>query len=230
MTTTLITGATQGIGREAAAQLAGAGHTVWLGARDLTRGREVAATIGARPVQLDVTDPDSVAAAVAEVRGESGVLDVLVNNAGVGDRSGGADVTADGLARVYATNVLGPLRVFQAFRPLLEAAAAPLVVNVSSGFGSLRILTADPDATSGWVAPAYASSKAALNMLTQQLSLVLPGIRFVAVDPGYTATGLNGHRGTQTVAEGARSTVGVVTGTLAVPTGSFADAGGVIPW
>jgi hypothetical protein len=71
MTITLITGANKGLGRETARRLLVAGHTVWIGARDRERGRAVAVDLGARFVQLDVTDDDSVAAAAATVERES---------------------------------------------------------------------------------------------------------------------------------------------------------------
>ena len=83
MTTTLITGANKGLGKETARQLVAAGHTVYAGARDEARGREAADEVGARFVQLDVTDDASVAAAFAQIEADGG-LDVLVNNAGIG--------------------------------------------------------------------------------------------------------------------------------------------------
>ena len=81
MTTTLITGANKGLGRETARQLIAAGHTVYAGARDEQRGKEAAAQLGARFVLIDVTDDDSVAAAAAQIQAETGGLDVLINNA-----------------------------------------------------------------------------------------------------------------------------------------------------
>ena len=86
MTTTLITGANKGIGYETARQLIGAGHDVFIGSRDPERGREAAERLGARLVVLDVTDEESVAAAVKTVEAAGGGLDVLVNNAGVEGR------------------------------------------------------------------------------------------------------------------------------------------------
>lgn len=83
MTTTLITGATRGVGLELAGRLAEAGHTVYLGARDLERGRAVAEPMGARAIAIDVTDDASVGVAVERLRQEVGSLDVLVNNAGI---------------------------------------------------------------------------------------------------------------------------------------------------
>jgi len=115
MTTTLITGANKGLGYETARRLLAEGHDVWVGARDAARGQAAADELGARFVQLDVTDDASVAAAVETV----GELDVLVNNAGI---SGGMvpvpEVTPDVVERVLATNVVGIVRVTQAFTPL----------------------------------------------------------------------------------------------------------------
>src|SRR4051794_2278283 len=204
MTTTLITGANKGLGRETARRLLAAGHTVWMGARDPERGRAAAEALGGRFVPLDVTDDDSVAAAAAAVAAEHGSLDVLVNNAGItGGRRPVAETTADDLRRVYETNVLGPVRVLHAFLPLLDRSDAPVVVNVSSGMGSLAVTTDPARLESTLVGLACPSSKAALNMLTSQYAKAYPRLRINAVDPGYTATDLNGHRGNQTVEEGA---------------------------
>jgi NAD(P)-dependent dehydrogenase (short-subunit alcohol dehydrogenase family) len=140
MTMTLVTGANRGLGFEVARQLVAAGHKVWIGARDEPRGKQAADTLGARFVRLDVTDDASVAAAAETV----GVLDVLVNNAGIsGGRISPREATADHMRTVFNTNVFGPVRVLRAFIPLLEKSSAPVVVNVSSGVGSLN-LAADP--------------------------------------------------------------------------------------
>jgi len=136
MTTTLITGANRGLGFEVARQLVAAGHQVWIGARDEARGEQAADTVGARFVRLDVTDYASVAAAAERV----GALDVLVNNAGIsGGRISPSEATADQMRTVYEANVFGPVRVLRAFIPLLEKSPAPVVVNVSSGVGSLNL-------------------------------------------------------------------------------------------
>src|SRR5436190_4059809 len=83
MTITLITGANKGIGFETARQLIDLGHTVYVGARDAERGERAAAELGARFVQLDVTDDASVERALAAIEAAEGRLDVLVHNAGV---------------------------------------------------------------------------------------------------------------------------------------------------
>ncbi|WP_329541826.1 SDR family NAD(P)-dependent oxidoreductase [Streptomyces sp. NBC_01358] len=86
MTTTLITGANKGLGHETARRLTAAGHTVYVGARNVERGSAAAAALGARFAQLDVTDDASVAAAAATIESHGG-LDVLINNAGIEVRS-----------------------------------------------------------------------------------------------------------------------------------------------
>ena len=108
MTTTLITGATRGLGREAARRLVLAGHEVHLGARDLARGEQVAAEVGAVAIALDVVDEASIVAAVDRVRAEVGSLDVLVNNAGIaGEQRRPDQATIADLRRVLETNVVG---------------------------------------------------------------------------------------------------------------------------
>jgi len=231
MTITLITGANKGLGLQTARELLAAGHTVYLGARDAQRGQEAAASIGARPILIDITDDASVAAAAAVVRAEEGHLDVLVNNAGIpGSGPSPRDVSGPDMVRTFDTNVVGIVRMMHAFLPLLEASASPVVVNVSSGLGSFA-LAVDPDnIASQFTLVAYSSSKAAVNMLTLQYSRAFPGLRINAVDPGYTATDFNGHRGTQTVEQGAVAIVRMALIGPDGPTGTLVDAAGVEPW
>ena len=232
MTTTLITGATRGLGRETARRLLAAGHDVWIGARDPERGAAAASELGGgRCVALDVTDDASVRAAAERVGAESGALDVLVNNAGIlGAPRPAPEVTADDVREVYETNVLGIVRVMHAFLPLLERSEHPVVVNVSSGMGSLGVTT-DPARLESKIAGlAYPSSKAAVNMLTSQYAKALPGVRVNAVDPGHTATDFNGHRGAKTVEQGAEAIVRMACIGAEGPTGSFMDEDGILPW
>ncbi|MFI5841554.1 SDR family NAD(P)-dependent oxidoreductase [Catenuloplanes sp. NPDC051500] len=212
MTITFITGANKGLGRETARRLIEAGHTVLLGARDPEAGAAAAADLGARFVQIDVTDDESVAKAAADVEAHEGALDVLINNAGIhgqfGDPSGltGADVLT-----VLDVNVAGVVRASTAFLPLLKRSPDPVIINVTSRMGDLGA-THDPSRPeSGAIAPTYCASKAALTMLTAQYAKALPGIRINAADPGYTATDLNGHSGHQTVTEGTDAIVALAT-------------------
>ena len=227
MTTTLITGANKGLGYETARRLLDAGHDVWMGSRDAGRGEEAARRLGGRFVRLDVTDDASVAAAVATV----GDLDVLVNNAGI---AGGlvpvAEATAADLRRLYETNVFGVVRVTHAVLPLLEKSDNPVIVNVSSGLGSLSRATDPAAMESAYRSLTYGSSKAALNMLTVQYAKAFPAIRINCVDPGYTATDLNGFRGTQSIPEGAEIIVRMALLGPDGPTGGYFDRAGSVPW
>nr|WP_145485393.1 MULTISPECIES: SDR family NAD(P)-dependent oxidoreductase [Streptomyces] len=229
MTTTLITGANKGLGHETARRLIAAGHTVYVGARDIERGRAAAAGLGARFVQLDVTDDASVAAAAATIEAGGG-LDVLVNNAGIEVRSpegeiiGAADLTADVMREVFETNVFGVVRVTHAFLPLLERSAAPVVVNVSSSLASLA------QAGKGYPGAAYPASKTTVNMLTVQFAKAFPRMRINSVEPGYTATDLNQHAGMQTVEQGAEIIVRMAQLGPDGPTGGYFDASGPLSW
>ncbi|MFK8907869.1 SDR family NAD(P)-dependent oxidoreductase [Streptomyces sp. YS-3] len=235
MTVTVITGANKGLGFETARRLIEQGHTVYAGARDALRGEQAAIALGARPLLIDITDEASVTAAAEQVREETGHLDVLINNAGIaGSAAPVGELTAADLQQVFDTNVFGAVRTTRAFLPLLRAAGHPTVVNVSSSLGSLTI-NADPaahtDILPAW-APllAYNSSKAALNMLTAVYAQAFPQITITSVDPGFTATDLNGHHGTQSVEEGAAVIVAAAMAGPAALSGTFNGASGPIPW
>ena len=231
MTITFITGANKGLGRETARRLVACGHTVLVGARDRAQGEEAAAALGARYVPIDVTDDASVAAAAADVAAHEGRIDVLINNAGVhGPFGDAADLTAADARAVLDVNVVGVVRTTTAFLPLLRRSDDPVIVNVSSGMGSLAF-THDPGRPeSRFVAPLYTSSKAALTMLTTQYAKGLKGIRVNAADPGYTATDLNGHSGPQTVTEGTDAIVALATEGPGAGTGRFVSRHGEIAW
>ena len=116
--------------------------------------------------------------------------------------------------------------------PLLRKAPSARIVNVSSGLGSL---TQNSDPT--WQHSAvkfvgYSASKAALNMLTVHLAYELRDthIKVNSSDPGYTATDLNGNRGTQTVPEGAAETIRLALLPDDGPTGTYSANEGIVPW
>jgi NAD(P)-dependent dehydrogenase (short-subunit alcohol dehydrogenase family) len=231
MTITLITGANKGLGFETARRLIAAGHSVYLGARDSKRGRAAADAIGGRFLELDVTSDASVEAAAADIRRRDGRLDVLINNAGIpGPAAAPSAVTADQFEQVYAVNVFGLVRVTSAMLPLLLQSEQPVIVNVSSGLGSFGVVTDKARMESQRTALAYSSSKSAVTMLTVQYAKAFPEIRINVVDPGFTATDLNGNRGTQTVTEGTDAIVSMATIDSDGPTGTFQDRHGTVPW
>ena len=230
-TITFITGANKGLGYETARRLTELGQTVILGARDPERGAAAATRLGVRFVPIDVTDDASVARAAADVEAHEGRVDTLINNAGITGRHAEAgDLEGDDARAVFDTNVFSVVRVTHAFLPLLGKSDSPAVINVRSGLGSFT-LTHDPDRVESTItAPLYPASKAAVTMLTMQYAKALPGIRFNAADPGYTATDLNAHRGAQTVTEGTDAIVALATEAAETGTGRFVDRFGPVPW
>lgn len=235
----LVTGANKGIGLEIARQLGLAGLGIWVGARDASLGNVAARRlreerIDAQFVHLDLTDPTTIEAAAEKIRVNGGQLDVLVNNAGINILGDGppSQIDVAVVRRVMDTNYFGALAVTQAMLPLLRQSRSARIVNVSSGLGSLT-LNSDPNwEYAGFQLTGYNTSKAALNMLTVLLAQELrdTGISVNAVDPGFTATDLNGHRGRQTIPEGASEAVRLALLPTNRPTGDFTNAGGRNPW
>ncbi|MET0449959.1 MAG: SDR family NAD(P)-dependent oxidoreductase, partial [Aeromicrobium sp.] len=127
-------------------------------------------------------------------------------------------------------NVFGVVRVTHAFLPLLRASDDPAIINVGSGLGSFGIVT-DPDRFEAqFPLPVYASSKAAVGMLTVQYAKGLTGIRVNAADPGPTATDFTDNLAAQTVEEGTEAVVRLASLGPSGPTGTYVDRFGVIPW
>jgi len=234
----LVTGANKGIGFEVARAIAKAGYTVLLGARNPTSGREAAAILtgehlDVRFVELDVTRMESISSAAARIGADFGKLDVLVNNAGIADPQDGPPSRANVavIERVLRTNFLGAVAMAQAVLPLLRKSDAGRIVNVSSDLGSIT-RHGDPTWKYAQVKVlGYCASKAALNMFTVQLAFELKaqGITVNSVNPGFTATDLNAHRGQQTVEEGAAEVVRVALQEHG-PTGKFLETGGELVW
>jgi NAD(P)-dependent dehydrogenase (short-subunit alcohol dehydrogenase family) len=227
MTVTLITGANKGIGFETARQLVSLGHTVYVGARDAGRGTKAAADLGAKFVSLDVTDDASVKAALATIESEEGGLDVLVNNAGVLlDGHDGATALA-----TFDVNAVGMLRVTEAALPLLRKAEHAVVVTVSSSMGSFWAVTNPERPEYSVPAAIYAASKSAATMFTVQYAKSEPGIKFNAVEPGYTDTAMTAAMGGgRPVEDSAKVVVALATIDADGPTGTYTDESGVLPW
>jgi len=227
MTVTLITGANKGIGLQIATQLAEAGHTVYLGARDVAAGAAAADAIGARSVQLDVTDEESVTAAIRDIDAAEGVLDVLVHNAGI------LETGLDGptALRMFDTNTIGMVRVTQAALPLLARSSEAHVVAVSSSAGSFWAVTNPERPEYGLPLALYSASKAAMTMLTLQYAKAHPSIRFNAVEPGTAATDMTAAFGIgRSPEESARVVTRLALQGSAAPTGTLQDEDGVLAW
>jgi NAD(P)-dependent dehydrogenase (short-subunit alcohol dehydrogenase family) len=228
MTVTLVTGANKGLGYETARQLIERGHTVYMGARSTERGEAAATELGGRFVQLDVTDDASVEAAFGAVAQREGLLDVLVNNAGI---STATEVNGPEALKVFDTNVIGLIRATQAALPLLEKSDNPVVVNVSSALGSFWAVTNPERRQFHFPSIIYGSSKAAVSMLTVQYAKALPNIKFNAVEPGFTATDLTPFSAAgQPVEMGAEVIVRMATIDKDGPTGTFQEGESELGW
>ena len=244
----LVTGANQGIGLQIATDLAANGVTVLLASRNLERGAAAAQTISGdvHPIQLDVTDPASIQAAVAQAEQRFGRLDILINNAAISranglesetmadyiKRSRATVISVDEVRTIWETNVFGVLSVTQAFLPLLRKSPAARIVNVSSSLGSLT-LNAAPNPYRGTFNPGYGASKSALNAITLAFAIDLEeeGIKVNAVTPGFTSTALNNYEGNETVEQGAAEAVRVALLGSEGPTATFTGSvNQTVPW
>jgi NAD(P)-dependent dehydrogenase (short-subunit alcohol dehydrogenase family) len=167
------------------------------------------------------------------------VLDVLINNAGVGGSMPQTPLETDisVFKQVFETNFFGVVEVTQVFIDLLKQSPAPRIVNVTSGLGSLTLHT-NPAWKHYKIKPAsFVASKAALNAYTIVLAYNLRDTSFKvnAVDPGYTATDFNNHTGPGTVPDAAARVVKAAVLGPDGPTGQFysddnVPETGISPW
>jgi NAD(P)-dependent dehydrogenase (short-subunit alcohol dehydrogenase family) len=178
----LITGASSGIGAEAAKGLLAAGYTVYAGARRMERMRPLA-DAGARLLELDVTDDTSMTTAVKAVLQEAGRIDVLINNAGYGSYGALEDVPLDEGRRQFDVNIFGLARLIQLVLPTMRAQRSGRIVNVSSIGGEFG------EPFGSW----YHATKFAVEGLSDSLRMELHpfGIDVVAIQPGAILTEWN---------------------------------------
>lgn len=202
----LITGANKGIGFETAKQLLEKGVFVYLGCRDINRGKEAEETFNqmghqkVKALELDVTKQETIKAAKDIILLEQEKLDILINNAGISGNipQNALDTTISNYEEVYQINLHGVIRTTQTFIDLLQKSPEPRIVNVSTSLASLT-LQSDPK----WPAydygkyVVYASSKSAMNMYTVHLAYELrnTAIKINAVCPGYTKTDFTNYIG-----------------------------------
>jgi NAD(P)-dependent dehydrogenase (short-subunit alcohol dehydrogenase family) len=174
----LVTGCSSGIGRATAERLARAGWTVYASAR---RVESLEGLEGCRTLQLDITDDESMRAAVDAIEREHGAVGVLVNNAGYSQSGAVESVTIDEARRQLETNVLGLMRLTQLVLPGMRRQGSGRIVNVSSMGGRLTF------PGGGW----YHASKHALEALSDALRFEVEGfgIDVVVIQPGLIRTG-----------------------------------------
>ena len=179
----LVTGAARAIGRATVDVLAARGHEVVATARDVSL---LAGAPAARVLPLDVSDPTSVAAAVAQ----AGELDAVVNNAALTGFGPIETYPLESFVRVLDVNTVGPLRLAQAVVPGWRERGSGVLVNISSVQGKIGTP----------LEGAYAASKHALEAMSESMYFELGhfGIRVVIIEPGYIAPGMkheDDHRG-----------------------------------
>ncbi len=236
----VVTGATRGIGKDVAHQLATAGASVYVTGRDTSAVAAVATELGAAGdvrdpgAALDIADPESINGFVKALSAAIDRVDILVNNAAAyvdwSETTSGADL--DEARRVVDTNLFGTWAFIQALLPLLHSSEHGRIVNVSSGAGSHGD-TQFGLAARGGMAASYGISKAALNALTTSLATELAntGILVNAVCPGLTATFEGAEEmGARPVSDGAASITWAATLPDDGPTGGLFRDGQPLPW
>ena len=233
-----ITGANRGLGLELTRQYLERGDQVFAASRqpadagDLQRLRRQYPDL-LKLLPLDVTNAESIAAAVQAVNAATDALDVLINNAGVYPHAGSGDahqrlgqLTHDDAMETMQVNAIGPLLVSQALLPLLRAGRKGRIISISSGQGSLTWkATGDPYH--------YSASKAALNMYMRSLAAEIGtyGLISVLVDPGWMRTEMGGDSASQDPADSARGIIRLAEQLHAEENGSFVTwQGQPVPW
>jgi len=233
MQTVLITGANRGLGLEFTRQLLSEGAHVFAGCRHPENALELQklSTEYKRlnVLRLDVTNENTIAAAVRTINLEVGSLDLLINNAGIYPRGETPQtITAETLLYAFHVNAVGPLIVAKYCLDLLERGNDPKIVNISSKMGSLWWKEKE-----GGGDYSYCSSKAALNMLSRTLALDLreKGIIVVMLNPGWVKTDMGGPEADLTPTESVRGMLKVIKGLTLDQSGKFLTTEGEeFPW
>jgi NAD(P)-dependent dehydrogenase (short-subunit alcohol dehydrogenase family) len=222
MPTYLVTGANRGLGLEFARQLSRRGDRVIATARNPKDAPELNG-LDVRVEPLDVTDDASIARLATTLAGEP--IDVLINNAGVGQTTDTlADLTAMELLRVFHANAVGPMMVAKALLPNVRAGGRRLIVSLSSVMGSIA-------STSSGGSYAYRASKAALNMLNRTMAIELEDVTCIVLHPGWVKTDMGGAGARLEIPESIAGMLRVIDGLSQGDDGRYLDyQGNELPW
>lgn len=171
----LLTGASSGIGYDAAEQLLSEGHIVYGAARRLEQMAPLQA-LGLRPLYMDITDETSIQAAVQQIIDQSGRIDVLINNAGYGSFGAVEDVALDEARRQFEVNLFGLASLTKEVLPQMRSQHSGTIINVSSMGG--RVTT--------YFGAWYHATKYALEAFSDALRMELAphGIHVSIIEPG----------------------------------------------
>ena len=234
----LVTGGNKGIGLETVRALAQLGMTVLLAARTQAKAEAAAEVLRkqnlvVQPVELDVTNPDHRLSLAQQIERQYGMLDVLVNNAGIALEANyrPSQTKTEILHQIYETNFFAVVALTQALLPLLRKSKAGRIVNVSSRLGSMSLNASAPAA--GWYDElGYNSSKAAVNMFTILLAKELSdtSIKVNSAHPGWVKTDMGGPNAPLAPAEGAKTSVWLATLPDDGPTGGYFHMQEQLPW
>jgi NAD(P)-dependent dehydrogenase (short-subunit alcohol dehydrogenase family) len=240
-----VAGANRGLGWETAKKIltdeavAATSHVI-VGARDQAKADSAVSTLKAfganvSSVVLDVANAASIASAATQIDSEYGRLDTLINNAAI---YGGDQISADGLAQNFDVNVAGPVRVTEAFFPLLVKSADPRLVFVTSSLSSLTYTGDKGSHHYGPYALEMRVTKAALNMLMVEYANhpKFASIKVLGADPGFLATDFAGDAdrvramGAVEPEVGAEVLLAIIKGEKDGDVGKVTGPYGVNPW
>ncbi|ATA89646.1 short-chain dehydrogenase/reductase [Capnocytophaga stomatis] len=177
----LITGATSGIGKETALLLTKKGFTVYGTARNV-EGKNLPFKL----LPMDVRNQESISQAVKTILAETGKIDILINNAGVGITGAVEEIPMEELQNVFATNFYGAISLMQAVLPSMREQKSGLIINVTSIAGYMGLPFRG----------AYSASKGALMLMSEALRMEVKnfGIEIATVAPGDYATDIASRR------------------------------------
>ncbi|KAH7343506.1 putative oxidoreductase protein [Rhizoctonia solani] len=235
----LVVGANRGIGLEFVKQLLRKSENRVIGTYrnplaidDLNKLSEISSNEGRLSlVRLDMNDEQSCKDAAREVKAKIGAIDILILNAGVNGGKALLEEDITNISRLFDSNVLGPIRICQAFAPLLQDRSAangvlPKIALLSSESGSLTV-------SKHGRGPAYAISKAGLNMMGRKLAheLESAGVAVGLLHPGWVQTDMGGFNAIVTPENSVRGMLQVIEKLDIGNSGGFWDyEGKVHPW
>lgn len=231
----LVTGGNAGIGYEIVKKLANDSpiNQILMGCRNTHKGEEAVSSMGApgnvNPIQLDITDDESIENCFLAIQQHFGKLDILVNNAGTAAQELPKDATIrDKFELCMNVNVTSTGVLTERMAPLLDKSSLPKVIFISSTLGSIGTTLKGIMYKGPW----YNSSKSAVNALAVYYAKLYPRWKVNSVCPGYRATGLNGaelNEDTDPKLGAVRAAELVADGPSGV-TATYSRTGEEIPW